>query len=292
MVWCMLKAKKLPDYFWGEAVTTAVHVLNRASMRAFDDMTPYEAWHSEHPPFHYLRIFGCIRHVKNMWPHQMKLDDHSSLMIFIGYESGSKAWRFYDPNTGHVTVSRDVIFDEAGQWKWNEHDANTSINFEPFTIEFTTLYTPGVPEVEEMEQGTSTPRTHSLAPTPTSPILGSLVTFISPPLGHLEDLDADHEDNVPLRFRTLDSVLSPASPPGLAARLLDEELHFSSAEVPASLREAEKEACWRGAMLEEMKSITDNNTWDLVELPRGHHAIGLKWVYKVKRDENGDIMRH
>lgn len=34
-------------------------------------------------------------------------------MIFVGYESGSKAWRFFDPSTGRVTVSRDVVFDEA-----------------------------------------------------------------------------------------------------------------------------------------------------------------------------------
>jgi hypothetical protein len=45
-------------------------------------------------------------------------------------------------------------------------------------------------------------------------------------------------------------------------------------------------------MEEELKSIRDNNTWALVELPHGHHAIGLKWVYKVKRNENGDIVRY
>jgi transposase InsO family protein len=28
MARCMLKAKDLPGYFWGEAVTTAVHILN------------------------------------------------------------------------------------------------------------------------------------------------------------------------------------------------------------------------------------------------------------------------
>ena len=39
-------------------------------------------------------------------------------------------------------------------------------------------------------------------------------------------------------------------------------------------------------------AITDNATWELVELPTGHRAIGLKWVYKVKRDEHGNIVRH
>jgi hypothetical protein len=33
-------------------------------------------------------------------------------MIFVGYESGSKTCRVYDPITKHVHVTRDMIFDE------------------------------------------------------------------------------------------------------------------------------------------------------------------------------------
>jgi transposase InsO family protein len=60
MARCMLKAKKLPSYFWGEDVTTTVHVLNRAPTRALNGMTPYEAWYGERPPVHYFRTFGYI----------------------------------------------------------------------------------------------------------------------------------------------------------------------------------------------------------------------------------------
>jgi hypothetical protein len=45
-------------------------------------------------------------------------------------------------------------------------------------------------------------------------------------------------------------------------------------------------------MIDEMKSIEDNGTWEITSLPAGHRAIRLKWVYKVKRDEVGNIMRH
>jgi hypothetical protein len=34
------------------------------------------------------------------------------MMVFINYEPGSKAWRFYNPATKRVHVSCDVIFEE------------------------------------------------------------------------------------------------------------------------------------------------------------------------------------
>jgi hypothetical protein len=45
-------------------------------------------------------------------------------------------------------------------------------------------------------------------------------------------------------------------------------------------------------MTEEMKSITDNHTWELADLPPGFRAIGLKLVYKVKWDERGNTVRY
>jgi hypothetical protein len=39
--------------------------------------------------------------------------------------------------------------------------------------------------------------------------------------------------------------------------------------------------------------IEKNRTWELVkQLPRSQKAIGLKWVYKVKRDKKGAIVKH
>jgi hypothetical protein len=61
---------------------------------------------------------------------------------------------------------------------------------------------------------------------------------------------------------------------------------------PATFEEAKGSECWIKAMKEEMASIEQNNTWKLVNLPPGHKAIGLKWVYKVKRDEGGAIVKY
>jgi hypothetical protein len=45
-------------------------------------------------------------------------------------------------------------------------------------------------------------------------------------------------------------------------------------------------------MLDELTSIEQNQTWTLVPLPPGHKAIGLKWIFKMKKDEKGDIIKH
>ena len=72
----MLKAKGLPGVFWGgEAVTTAVYLLNRSSSKSIGGKTPYELWTGSAPGVHHLRTFGCVAHVKNTTPNLKKLDD-------------------------------------------------------------------------------------------------------------------------------------------------------------------------------------------------------------------------
>lgn len=45
-------------------------------------------------------------------------------------------------------------------------------------------------------------------------------------------------------------------------------------------------------MVTEMNSIQSNKTWELSTLPTGHRAIGLKWVFKVKKDAEGNIVKY
>jgi hypothetical protein len=39
-------------------------------------------------------------------------------MVFIGYEPGPKAYRFYNPNTERVHMSWDAVFEEGRAWSW------------------------------------------------------------------------------------------------------------------------------------------------------------------------------
>lgn len=45
-------------------------------------------------------------------------------------------------------------------------------------------------------------------------------------------------------------------------------------------------------MNEEIKSIEQNHTWELVDLPEGKDVIGLKWDFKNKYNEDGIIQKY
>ncbi|RVW87693.1 Retrovirus-related Pol polyprotein from transposon TNT 1-94 [Vitis vinifera] len=49
---------------------------------------------------------------------------------------------------------------------------------------------------------------------------------------------------------------------------------------------------WIEVMKDEMKSMKDNSVWDLVELPKGVKPIGCKWIFKIKQDSKGNIVRY
>ncbi|XP_071678092.1 uncharacterized mitochondrial protein AtMg00820-like [Lolium perenne] len=63
-------------------------------------------------------------------------------------------------------------------------------------------------------------------------------------------------------------------------------------EEPSSFEEANSDAAWRNAMKEELNSIEENKTWELTDLPNGQRPIGLKWVFKLKKDSTGKVVKH
>jgi hypothetical protein len=108
-----------------------------------------------------------------------------------------------------------------------------------------------------------------------------------------ENLDVDHDEDAPLRYRGLSEIIGSVSTPGIAMRHLgNQRLLIASVEEPISLAEVEQDPSRCKAMEEELKSITDNGTWTLTELPQSRKAIELKWVFKVKKNEHGALTHH
>lgn len=63
-------------------------------------------------------------------------------------------------------------------------------------------------------------------------------------------------------------------------------------EEPGNFKDAVKEPEWKKAMQVEMDAIEKNKTWVLTDLPPGRKAISLKWVYKLKKNTEGEIVKY
>ena len=70
------------------------------------------------------------------------------------------------------------------------------------------------------------------------------------------------------------------------------EVCFSSSEKPALFEEAAKNSEWREAMEEEIQMIEKNKTWSLVQRPVDKNVVSVKWIYRLKTDANGNVVRH
>lgn len=275
MVRSMLSTRKVPRVFWAEAVSWTFYVLNRCPTLAVKDITPQEAWSGVKPSVEHFRVWGSIAHVHISDEKRSKLDDKSNTCIFFGFSEESKGYRLYNPQSKKVIVSRDVVFEESKGWNWEEERDHTNTEL-TWSDDDMTWEDSGDEEeyfyeeqpVETVEEDQTADQTADQAADQTQ---------ISP---QIEVRDG--------RVRRHPSYLSD-----YVTGDDDEEDEVNMVEIystdPLSFEEAEKSPKWREAMDEEMNSIVKNQTWELSNLPKGAKCIGVKWIYKTKLNEHGEV---
>jgi hypothetical protein len=241
--------------------------------------------------------------------------------VFIGYAEGSNAYHILDPGTQRVRTTRDIVFDEGRGWTWDKAvDDGSTLMYDNFTVKYVhfegargvgnslspSISTP-VPEppptsalhctaTTSAATMSSPPPPQSVPPCTSTPapahVEPSPIEFTTP-LSHDEErVDACY-DGEPLRYRTMENLLGDQSVPGLVPHDLEGQLHLTCDDgEPRSFAEAEKDAAWHAAIKAEMDAVEKNRTCELADLPRGHCVITLEWVFKLKRDEVGVIIKH
>ena len=110
----------------------------------------YELFRGKKPNVSHLRVFGCVGYAKITGRHLKKLDDRSRMLVHLGTEPGSKAYRLYDPRTKRIVVRRDVIFDESRSWEWNKESIEMQ-SYESFKVQVGRFGNRGISGAEETE---------------------------------------------------------------------------------------------------------------------------------------------
>jgi hypothetical protein len=98
--------------FYDEAFLTAAFLINCLPTPVLTHSVPIEKLFNTKPAYSFLRTFGCA-YWPNLRPYNThKLAFQSKQCAFLGYSTHHKGYKCLDIATGHVYISRDVIFNE------------------------------------------------------------------------------------------------------------------------------------------------------------------------------------
>ena len=271
---CMLSHAKLPKSFWGEAMRTAVDLINLSPSVPLEGDVPQRVWTGKEVSYGHLRVFGCKAYVHVPRDERAKLDDKAKPCIFMGYGREEFGYRLWDPIARKIVRSRDVIFleeetsEDVERGEKEKIPAASPINLEPIspskTHENDEEVVPHEPQ-GTLDQGEQEDE-------------------------HLEQEEqVEEEQSQPqLRRSTRDRKTSTRYSP-------NEYVMLSDGGEPECYQEAmshEDKGEWNKAMQEEMKSLKENHTYDLVKLPKGKRSLKNKWVYKLKTEETTSKPRY
>ena len=69
-------------------------------------------------------------------------------------------------------------------------------------------------------------------------------------------------------------------------------LNIQDIPIPKTPQEAMENTQWKGAMYEETQALLQNDTWDIVDLPKGKRPVSCRWIYTLKCKSNGSLDRY
>ena len=94
---CMLSHAKLPRSFWGEAMRTAVDLINLSPLAPLLSDVPQRVWTWKDVTYDHLKVFDCQTSVHIPKDERSKLDDKAKQCIFLGYGHDEFGYRLWDP---------------------------------------------------------------------------------------------------------------------------------------------------------------------------------------------------
>lgn len=265
----MLIDGNLSNKYWGEAICTANYIQNRLYTKA-TGTTPYERWYNSKPSLQHMHTFGsrvCAHVPKEL---RRKLDDKAKELAFISYAEDAKGYRLLDTNTDKVIISRDVNFlDECNEAneiiiqkkKIQEDEENTWYQEEKKTNQ--------EKKNVNQERGNNSETKEKKI---------------------IQEESNSHKDQQLRRSQRENKGVPPGRYCNLVNYVKGEDVFEPDTyEEAISSPDATK---WIQSMDEEYNSFMNAGTWTLVDKPMDKNIIGCKWVYKIKTDAQGHIMRY
>lgn len=248
---CLMSEAKLNKCYWPECVLTAAYLGNRLLTNTAERKSPYEIFYGRKPDVRYLKIFGskCFVRVPEE-TRTSKLNPKGIQGILVGYTDTGYKILVNDK----IVISRHVTFIEpdAQVIKFRNEETNDEANEEE----------PHKKDESKKED------------------LNELDEFY--------DTVEDEEDKRQ-KASEVDEVIPsrPRRERKLPEKYKDHVVYVNvcDAGVPDSYEAAingSEAKLWKNAMDDEINSLEQNNTWQIVDAPKNNKIIDVKWIFRIK----------
>ncbi|GJR57409.1 retrovirus-related pol polyprotein from transposon TNT 1-94 [Tanacetum coccineum] len=323
----MLIFSKAPLFLWAEAVATACYTKNQSLIHTLHNKTPYELVHDKKPDLSFLSIFGALCYPTNDNEDLGKLTAKADIGFFVGYAPNRKGYKIYNKRTRQIMETIHVTFDEMTEQKAPVHSspgpAPNLLMHGPISLGLVSNPPPASPYVpptnKELEilfqpmfdEYFESSTVNCLVPP--APAAQAPVNLTGPSISILIDQEAPSRSHSPSSSDHQSSSVHQ----GVAAEHLFKVNPFVVADLEPfvnvfapdhnseassfgvlskvelkNFKSAVTEDCWFQAMQDEIHEFDRLDVWELVPPPDSAMIIALKWIYKVKLDEYGDVLKN
>lgn len=274
----MLVESGLNPRFWGEAALHAAYLHNVTSSSSNNGKTPFELLFGRKPNVGKLRVFGCSAHLhvpleRRSW----KLASRSRAGIMVGLENG--LYRIWDIEQETLVGTKHVLFDETVFPARNETEKQI------FSPSFLGVSTED-PSAEEKSVEID---------------IKQLTETEDPDGGSERPLRTDEEvqENASSTEATNNQNKKTIqrypqrerSKPNRYAYIARKGAQVDTPTVEEALQSSESHQ-WKRAMKEELKSLEETGTWEIVDQPQNVQIVPCKWVLKLKRNADGKSIKY
>lgn len=266
----MIHGADLGKELWGEAILSATYLLNVTPTKAVPQ-TPYELWHDKKPSLEHLRVFGCTVYVHDK-TRKSKFDKKSCKGILVGYEQNG--YKILNTETNKFISARDVIFDEIDYKKSRPSVHTKSIDYENADIK--RQKTDETLKIsKESEINKSVPETEQ----------------INKKSDNDENSQNESNDNTLRRSARIK---------GKPIISYNEDYCYQYAqsivcETPTSyheIKDRDDKLEWEKAIQDEIDSLLENNTWNIVPCPVKKNIVDCIRVFSIQNDIYGNLTKY
>ncbi|GJR18192.1 retrovirus-related pol polyprotein from transposon TNT 1-94 [Tanacetum coccineum] len=323
----MLIFSKAPLFLWAEAVATACYTQNRSLIHTLHNKTPYELVHDKKPDLSFLRIFGALCYPTNDSEDLGKLKAKADIGFFVGYAPNRKGYRIYNKQTRQIMKTIHVTFDELIEQTDHVHSSSRPnpnlLTLRPISsglVPNSALAIPYVPPTNKDLELLFQPMFDEYFETPTGDHQMPYVPAVPPsviPTGPSISISFDNDEPSGSHSSSSLAYQSSSVHHGVTTKQSFEVNPFAITEhepfVNVFAPDPNSKASSSGTLAiptpnqstqphKHLCKWTDSHPLDniirnpsrpeLVPPPDCAMIIALKWIYKVKLDEYGDVLKN